>query len=229
MTSLSQYYEENLYPLQNGVLRTVGNCNTRFYLTGGTALSRAYYRHRYSDDLDFFVNRDPEYNEQVDIILAKLEEEGFFWDSSADFVKAPSFRSLKVRWNQSDAALKLDFVNDSTPHFGDFISTDIFNRVDPIRNILSNKLGAIFRLAGKDVADIREIALHESVNWAEIVNEARQKDAGVELSIVADILKGIPRYEFDGIHWINNPGWETFMADIDRIAFEMMSVSDGTQ
>ena len=56
MTSLSAYYEENLYPLQNGVLRAVENCKTRFYLTGGTALSRAYYRHRYSDDLDFFVN-----------------------------------------------------------------------------------------------------------------------------------------------------------------------------
>ena len=73
MTSLSQYYEESLYPLQNGVLRAVRNCKTRFYLTGGTALSRAYYHHRYSDDLDFFVNADPDFDEQVDIILDKLQ------------------------------------------------------------------------------------------------------------------------------------------------------------
>lgn len=32
--------------------------HTPFYLTGGTAISRAYFNHRYSDDLDFFVNAD---------------------------------------------------------------------------------------------------------------------------------------------------------------------------
>ncbi|MDR2702277.1 MAG: nucleotidyl transferase AbiEii/AbiGii toxin family protein [Spirochaetaceae bacterium] len=222
MTSLSEYYEENLYPLQNGVLRAVETCNVRFYLTGGTALSRAYYRHRYSDDLDFFVNKDPEFDEQTDIALAQLQKEGFFWDDSKDFVRAPSFRSLKVRWNKSDAILKLDFVNDSTPHFGDFIAVDFFNRIDPIRNILSNKLGAVFRLAGKDVADIREIALHESIDWPEIINEARHKDAGVELSYIAEILKTMPRNEFEGINWITNPGWETFQKDIDKIVYDMM-------
>ncbi|MGI5097497.1 nucleotidyl transferase AbiEii/AbiGii toxin family protein [Treponema socranskii] len=53
-TSYSDYYEENLYGLQNGVLNIVKNLDVPFYLTGGTALSRGYYHHRYSDDLDFF-------------------------------------------------------------------------------------------------------------------------------------------------------------------------------
>ena len=228
MTSLSQYYEKSLYPLQNGVLRAVESCKTRFYLTGGTALSRAYYDHRYSDDLDFFVNNDESYDEKTDIIFAKLQEEGFFWDNSNDFVKAPGFRSIKVRWNKSDTALKLDFVNDSTPHFGDYISADFFNKIDPVRNILSNKLGAIFRLAGKDVADIREIALHEFIDWTEIIREARQKDAGIDLPYIAEILKTIPRKEFEAVNWINNPGWETFKSDIDKIAFDMVSVSSGS-
>ena len=223
MISLSQYYEENMYPLQNGVLRAVESCKTRFYLTGGTALSRAYYRHRYSDDLDFFVNNDPEYDEQTDIILEKLEEEGFFWDVSEDFFKAPGFRSIKVRWKKSDAVLKLDFVNDSTPHFGDFYSADFFNRIDPIRNILSNKLGAIFRFAGKDVADIREIALHETINWPEVISEARQKDAGIDLPYIGEILITMSQAEFEVIHWINNPGWDVFKKDIENIVFDMLS------
>ena len=223
MTSLSEYYEENLYPLQNGVLRAVGNCKTRFYLTGGTALSRAYYRHRYSDDLDFFVNKDPDYDEQVDILFAKLKEEGFFWDISEDFVKAPDFRSIKVKWKKSDAVLKLDFVNDSTPHFGDFCSADFFDRIDPVRNILSNKLGAVFRFAGKDVADIREIALHETVNWAEIINEARQKEAGLELVYISEILTSMPQSEFETIAWTKKPDWQEFKNDIDRIVYDMMS------
>jgi len=37
-----------------------------FYLTGGTVLSRAYLNHRYSDDLDFFVNQNPNFEKQVE-------------------------------------------------------------------------------------------------------------------------------------------------------------------
>ena len=225
MTSLSQYYEENLYPLQNGVLRAVENCKTHFYLSGGTALGRVYFKHRYSDDLDFFVNNDSEYNEQADIILAKLQEEGFFWSLTDDFIKAPDFRSLKVKWNNSNAVLKLDFVNDKTPHFGDFFTSDIFSRVDPVRNIFSNKLGCIFRYAAKDIADLREIVMHETFSWAEIINEARQKDAGVDLIYIAEVLKTIPMHEYENINWTKDPGWELFKKDIDRIAFEMISVS----
>ena len=58
----SQYYEETLYPLQDGVLNIIYQSGTDFFLTGGTALSRAYYNHRYSDDLVFFVNQSKTYN-----------------------------------------------------------------------------------------------------------------------------------------------------------------------
>ena len=74
MSDSEKYYEEKLYPLQNGVLNIVQNAKTPFFLTGGTALSRYYTHHRYSDDLDFFVNRDPEYAEHVDTILQRLIE-----------------------------------------------------------------------------------------------------------------------------------------------------------
>ena len=227
MTSLSQYYEENLYPLQNGVLRAVKSCGTRFYLTGGTALSRAYFQHRYSDDLHFFVNADPDFDEQVDIILGKLQDEDFIWDSSVDFVKAVGFRTLKIRRKASDVLLKIDFVNDVAAHFGELCSADFFDRIDSVRNILSNKMGAVFRLAGKDVADIREIAFHESVNWADMINEARQKDEGIELPYIAEILKSLPGNEFENINWIKKPDWETFKNDIDQIVFDMLRVTYG--
>jgi len=223
MTSLSQYYEENLYPLQNGVLRAVESCKTQFFLTGGTALSRAFYNHRYSDDLDFFVNDAPDYHEQVDRVFVKLKEAGFFWEENSDFISRDRFVSFKVHLKDSDTVLKLDFVNDVAPHFGDFVNTEIFCRTDSLRNMLSNKLTALFRFAGKDVADIREIALHETIYWPEVINDARQKEAGIELSIAADILKGIPRHEFDEVHWINNPGWDVFQKDIDSIVFDMLS------
>ena len=37
MTSHTQYYEENLHPLQDKILKTVNSLSSPFYLTGGTA------------------------------------------------------------------------------------------------------------------------------------------------------------------------------------------------
>ncbi|GHV18288.1 hypothetical protein FACS189493_7480 [Spirochaetia bacterium] len=218
----STYYEENLYPLQDGVLNITSNCKTHFYLTGGTALSRAYYHHRYSDDLDFFVNNDRDYTEQVDIILAALTNNGFTIDVESK-IKNITFTSLKVGWRKSDALLKLDFVNDSTPHFGDIQETALFDRTDPVRNILSNKLSALFRYAAKDVADIREIALHESIAWPEILREAREKEGGVDTPIIGEILRGMPKNEFDGVIWTQKPEWTVFCRDIEKIVLDMMS------
>jgi predicted nucleotidyltransferase component of viral defense system len=223
----SQYYEENLYPLQDGVMNTISKCGVRFFLTGGTALSRAYYNHRYSDDLDFFVNDDDDYPAQVKEIFFKLKEDGFSWSDTVEFISNKNFTSFKVRWDKSDTLLKLDFVNDVASHFGEILKTDLFVRTDSIRNMLSNKLTALFRFAAKDVADIREFALHEKVDWQQAINDARQKEAGLEIPIICDILQGMPESEFETIAWTKKPSWQEFCGDIDRIVLEMISGERG--
>jgi len=195
---------------------------TDFFLTGGTALSRAYYNHRFSDDLDFFINQSQTYDEQLDKVLAILHENGYSWDTNNEYTRAKNFTTLKIRKN-SETSLKLDFVNDLVPHYGEIKETSIFYRTDSIRNMLSNKLSAIFRYAAKDIVDIREIAIHETVDWSTIICEARHKEAGLELVYVTEILTSIPQSEFEAIAWTKNPGWQEFRSDIDRIAFEMIS------
>jgi hypothetical protein len=219
----SQYYEESLYPLQNGVLKVIGQSGTDFFLTGGTALSRAYYHHRYSDDLDFFINSAPDYDEQLDVVFDKFREEGFFWSEKDDFTRNKNFLSFKVGWKKDETLLKLDFVNDLVPHFGDIVKTELFDRTDSIRNMLSNKLTCLFRFAGKDVADIREIALHESVNWKQALQDARGKEAGLEIPVITDILQGMPRQEFETVNWIKKPEWQEFCDDIDKIVYDLAS------
>jgi len=195
---------------------------TDFFLTGGTALSRAYYNHRYSDDLDFFVNQSQSYDEQLDKALALLDENGFKWSTETEYTRARYFATLKVR-KDSDVLLKLDFVNDTVPIFGEIEKTDLFYRTDSVRNILSNKLSAIFRYAAKDIADIREIALNENVDWIESIKEARQKDAGLELTYLSTILTSMPESEFDTIAWVKNPGWDKFREDINKIAIDILN------
>jgi len=204
-------------------MNVISKCGVRFFLTGGTALSRAYYNHRYSEDLDFFVNNDDDYLVQVKEIFFKLKENGFFWDPAVDFISNETFTSFKVKWNKSDTVLKLDFVNDVAAHFGEIVKTNIYYRTDSVRNILSNKLSALFRFAAKDVADIREIALHENVNWSQIIQETRQKEAGIELIYISEILTGIPFSEFETIAWVKKPDWNEFRDDIDKIVFNMLN------
>ena len=51
-----------LYLLQDKFLSWWVALDLPFYLTGGTALGRFYLNHRYSEDLDFFVNNEPEFS-----------------------------------------------------------------------------------------------------------------------------------------------------------------------
>lgn len=70
---LEEYYEKQLYPLQDRVLSVIDKIPSKFYLTGGTAISRAYFHHRYSDDLDFFVNHEPDFEQQTQLVFDTLK------------------------------------------------------------------------------------------------------------------------------------------------------------
>jgi len=224
----SQYYEENLYPLQNGVLEIISRCETRFYLTGGTALSRGYYQHRYSDDLDLFVNNDTDYAEQTELILSALHKAGFTQDKKSDFRRYDNFISIVIVNEKFDASLKIDFINDVAAHYGEISGTGLFYRTDSTRNILSNKITALFRMEAKDVADIREIALHDSFNWKELVLEASEKEGGLEIPILVRYLQGMPQRKFEDINWIRKPDWKQFKNDIGVIAGEILRGSDNS-
>ena len=50
-----QFYRRVVYPLQDRVFALMPPYGEQLYLTGGTALSRFYFDHRLSEDLDFFV------------------------------------------------------------------------------------------------------------------------------------------------------------------------------
>jgi len=155
-------------------------------------------------------------------VLYLLKENGFIWNTENDYTRAENFTTIKVR-KDTDVQLKLDFVNDLVPLYGEIIKTTLFYRTDSIKNMLSNKLSAIFRYAAKDIVDIREIALQEkNINWASIINDARQKEAGLELIYISEILTGIPQSEFDTIAWTKKPTWEEFQSDIEKIVHDMM-------
>jgi len=62
-------YRDKIYPLQDRILKVLEELDLDFYLTGGTALSRCYLQHRYSDDLDLFVNGHSAFKNQCKTMI----------------------------------------------------------------------------------------------------------------------------------------------------------------
>ena len=69
MANNSAFYFEVLYPFQDRVIQAIRQVDTGFYLTGGTAASRGYLQHRFSDDLDYFVNDDSRFGLWVERMI----------------------------------------------------------------------------------------------------------------------------------------------------------------
>ena len=221
-----QYYKD-LYVIQDAVFEIVEDYD--FYLTGGTALSRFYLNHRYSDDLDFFVHQKDNFLASVREIIAKfklefnLETRVMTEDFAQVFIHSDEF--YKKYQEQFQAKLKIDFVSErEVPHFGELKRFDRFSRVDNLRNMLSNKITAMTRLETKDIVDIWFICKKLSFKWDEIIREADQKEAIEEL-MVFDLLKTFPTHMFQQIRWIDQIKYEDFEKDRQIMLQDLVSKS----
>lgn len=223
MKESGEYYTKNLYPLQDGILNIVKELKLPFYLTGGTALNRNYFRHRYSDDIDLFVNKDINFNQHIEALYKVLQEKqraGLFSIDYQRTRRSENFFQLFIL--KEDVELKIDLVNDVASHYGDFINNHVLGKIDSLRNILSNKLSAIFRYEPKDVVDIWIICKNLKCNLREIIDEAKSKEAGVDPVAIYEILSSFPLDKLSIINWIEKPETEIFKKEIMQIAEDIL-------
>ena len=213
------HYLNSLYPLQDMVLRLFTANNIRHYLTGGTALSRAFLHHRYSDDLDFFLNNDPDFEAESNRAIRLLQDN--FEQVSIDNRQLHFGRVFITKEN---IMLKLDFVNDVSHHFNGFENKAIYHKVDNPLNILSNKIAALSRHAAKDIADIFFICQRHSFTWPDMINDASKKDNWVN---EVDVLTAIKTFDLNklatDVIWIKTPEFGTFSDIVKKICFDIAS------
>jgi Nucleotidyl transferase AbiEii toxin, Type IV TA system len=225
MNSYEKFYTEKLYPLQDGVMRIIKKLNTPFYLTGGTALSRHYFNHRYSDDLDLFLVSDTAFQEWIDKIFEKFytaEQRNEVVIERTTVKRLNDFVQVFVHApDDGKYSLKIDFVNDVASHYGRFERNTTLGRIDAWRNILSNKISALFRFEPKDIADIWFLCRHKKFSWKAILEEAKSKEAGVEPEIVYNIIKSFPVEKFDLVRWVKKPVYEKARKDLGTIADDL--------
>ena len=232
MNSFEQFYRENLYPLQDGAMSIIKKLNTPFFLTGGTALSRHYFNHRYSDDLDLFVASDKSYQGWIEKVLEALFHEE---QRSTIVVERNTIRRLKEFTQvfvhapaSPQHSLKIDFVNDVAAHYGDFETDERLGAIDSWRNILSNKISALFRFEPKDVADIWIISKQKEFEWKTILEEAKTKEAGVEPEVIYNIILSFPVEKFDIIRWVQKPDYRDVKKDLAKLADDLFYAKENS-
>ena len=208
-----KYYPNKLYPFQDEVLQLIQTVNSSFYLTGGTVLSRCYFNHRYSDDLDFFMNSNPDFKKETHLIIDRLKEKpGWMLE-----IGTVSDSFVRLVLEKDKISLKIDFVNDVKFHAGSLETHPLFHRIDNCTNILSNKLCAISRMDVKDLVDILFISKTCQFNWNDIVKDAREKDLWVEPLELCKIIKDFPMQLLKTVKWIIPVNIEIMRDDINSL------------
>lgn len=205
---------QQLFPLQDGIIQTVISLKTGFYLTGGTAVSRGYLQHRFSDDLDFFVNDDRRFTLWADqVVHGLLASQGHRLE-----VLQREERYVRLFVNQGELGLKVEMVNDVPSHIGEIRDHPVLGRLDSPENILANKISALLsREEPKDLADVWGLCCRLDMNLVRGITDAQSKAAGVFPADLARVLCSATETDWQVIDWIEPPPCESFLADLRRL------------
>lgn len=215
---INSYYKKKLYPLQDKVLKILDKLKSPFYLTGGTALSRCYFNHRYSDDLDLFLNDNPKFRANSEKTIKELKK--IF--KVQIITKADKYYSLQI-----DKKLKIDLINDVASYIGKTKKTPIYSKVDNLVNIFSNKISALIsRDEPKDVVDIWIIFKNQKIDWEQIFIDTSSKAIGIFPPTVAQKLDTFPIDLIDKINWVKNnkPAKNLFKTDMQKLIRDILKI-----
>ena len=219
-----KYYTDKLYPFQDKIIQVIQSCDTQFYLTGGTVLSRKYLGHRYSDDLDFFVNADVKFRKYINKIEEKMSLTGIKFSiltRADDFVRI-------VTTKEREIDLKLDFINDVEYHYDGFEQDEKLGKIDNIQNILSNKISALPRLEIKDFVDVVFMARVFPFSWKNIIDQAIKKDSWVNPIDISKLFSTIDPKLLKLIKWKNPVAIDDTIRDFQIIAKDVLIGTDNS-
>jgi len=218
---MKDYYKD-FYDLQDKVLTIVFGEKTSFYLSGGTALSRFYLMHRYSNDLDFFTHDTVIFSDLFRMIYNQIKAH---FDLVSVEVDSRDFKRVVIV--AGNVKLKLDFISDKIDRIG--LPVFVNNKyIDSVRNILSNKICAILdRDAERDIVDLIFISKSYFFNWQKIFEDCQLK----EVFTIEDFifrLKSFPLELLINVPFINAVDVKSLEHDLQIICNDFLLGSDNS-
>ncbi|OGZ31981.1 MAG: hypothetical protein A3H02_02635 [Candidatus Niyogibacteria bacterium RIFCSPLOWO2_12_FULL_41_13] len=158
---------------QIAVLERVGGnklLTKNFYLTGGTALTAFYLRHRYSEDLDFFSEKEFDVS-GINIFFNQLKAD--LGIKKIDFQQ--SYNRNLFFFHFTDEILKTEFTFFPFPR----IETGLKEygiEVDSALDIAANKLFTIYqRIQARDYIDLYFLCREKNFAISDLIKKAKIK------------------------------------------------------
>lgn len=187
---------EILTSLQKRVIILYSKLSDReaFYLTGGTALSAFFLKHRKSLDLDFFTNTEELITPFSQKLEASLKEDGLGVKRLTGF---HSFVELSVK--SSGDSTVIHFALDSPFKVEQPFKSEDFPelRIDSLLDIATNKILALFgRAALRDFIDVYFL-VKERFAKNELIEKAGLKDPGFDLYWLGVAMERIDEFSDD--------------------------------
>ena len=212
-------YFDVLYPLQDRVLGILRGLETGFYLSGGTAASRGYLHHRFSDDLDLFVNDEKEFGLWADRLIQALEAQ----DAGKVSVSLREQRFVRLSLAEGEAVLKIEMINDVPSHIGALRDDPTLGKIDSPENILANKVTALVdREEPKDLADVWGFCCRLGLPLAAAIEGAGSKAAGIFPADVARRLCITTQDDWKLVRWIDPPDPEQYVAELVELGEKLI-------
>ncbi len=219
-----------LYALQDEALKALETVEHGLYLSGGTALSRGYYGHRYSEDLDLFANDREDFalwrDRCIAVLGALCDGRGFRMEV---VLREARFGRVFV---QGPASLKIEFVNDVPCRIGTPWRHPGLGMLDTRENILANKVSALIdRMAPKDLADMFWLCVRDGLDIMRAIEDATGKAAGIFPPLVAKAIEQTLPGAWESVAWVTPPDkgeFENGLLDLARRIMEP-DAKDGSQ
>jgi hypothetical protein len=211
------YYFDVLYPFQDRVIKVINQADTGFYLTGGTASSRGYLQHRFSDDLDYFVNDDNWFGLWVERLIQALNKD---WNCEV-LMKEERFARLNLV--QKDVSLKIEMINEVPARRGETLNHPVLGRLDSAENIFANKVTALLdREEPKDFADIWGFCCLKNLSLQAAITDTQSKAAGIFPADLGRVLCSVQKADWESVRWIKAPPAETFISQLNQLGESLL-------
>jgi len=213
------YFYEHLYPLQDRVLALIKKIETGLYLSGGTAASRGYLNHRFSDDLDLFADDDKNFGLWAERVIHAL--------SGAKLgdliVGLREERFFRLTLALGEVVLKIEMINDVPSRVGAVHDHPILGKLDSAENILANKITALLdREEPKDLADIWGFCQLKGLSLGEAISGAQGKAAGVFPADLARLLCSATKADWEAVRWIQSPRVDEYLVDLNALGEKLL-------
>lgn len=141
-----------------------------FYLTGGTPLAAFYLNHRYSEDLDFFSEREIDIL-AIDVFLKKYKKELSI--KKIDYEQ--SFNRNLFFIHFQDEILKIEFAFFPFPRIEQGVKNYGVS-IDSLFDIAVNKLFTIYqRTKARDYIDLFFICREKNYSISDLIQKAKVK------------------------------------------------------